>query len=120
VEFRRRRPSPQTLDWVERAVGAKVVACRRMTGGITSAVHRLTVGGGYNDVLVLRQYERDLLPRFDNGTAALVRDEAGTLRAVHDAGLPEPDRRAQPGRPRLGYPPGGLGGRLRHPATTAA
>jgi phosphotransferase family enzyme len=63
----------------------------RWPGLATSAVHRLTVGGGYNDVLVLRQYERDLLPLLDNGTAALMGDEAGTLRAVHDAGLPAPE-----------------------------
>src|SRR6266487_1751272 len=36
---------PRTLDWVARAVGkgAHVVGGRRLTGGITSSVHRLTV-----------------------------------------------------------------------------
>jgi len=58
MDFRRRRPSSQTLDWVERVTEAKVVAWRRMTGGISSVVHRLTIDhGGYRDVLVLRQYE---------------------------------------------------------------
>jgi aminoglycoside phosphotransferase (APT) family kinase protein len=56
VDFRRRRPSAQTLDWVERVAGARVVAWRRMTGGIASVVHRLTIDhGSYRDVLVLRQ-----------------------------------------------------------------
>jgi aminoglycoside phosphotransferase (APT) family kinase protein len=87
VDFRRRRPSSQTLDWVGHVVGAGVVAWRRMTGGVGSAVHRLTIDhGSYRDVLVLRQHDDA-----DSETAALVRHEAGTLRAVHDAGLPAPE-----------------------------
>src|SRR6516225_7887684 len=92
VDFRRRRPSSQTLDWVERVVGARVVAWRRMTGGISSVVHRLTIDhGSYRDMLVLRQYEHWVLALIDSDTAALVRHEAAILRAVHDAGLPAPD-----------------------------
>jgi hypothetical protein len=37
------RPSAQTLDWVERVAMARVVAWRRMTGGIGSVVHRLSI-----------------------------------------------------------------------------
>ena len=63
-----------------------------MTGGVASVVHRLTIDrGGYRDVLVLRQYEREFFAHLDSGTAALIRDEAATLRAVHDAGLPAPE-----------------------------
>jgi len=101
VEFRRRRPSPQALDWVERAAGARVVAWRRMTGGIASAVHRLTIDhGSYRQVLILRQYEHagsDMAagPAFAQsgrpGALALVQHEAAVLRAVHDAGLPAPE-----------------------------
>jgi aminoglycoside phosphotransferase (APT) family kinase protein len=90
VWFGRRRPSAQTLGWVERSLGrpARVVAWRRMTGGTSgSVVHRLTVDhGSYRDVLVLRQYEDT-----DSDTAAAIRREAATLRAVHDAGLPAPE-----------------------------
>ncbi len=86
------RPSAQTLDWVERVAGARVVAWRRMTGGIGSIVHRLTIDhGSYRDVLVLRQYEPAADPRSLMDTAALIRREAATLRAVHDAGLPAPE-----------------------------
>src|SRR6185437_13161005 len=86
VDFRRRRPSLQALEWVGRAEGAKVVAWRRMTGGISSAVHRLTIDhDSHRDVLVLRQYEHA-----GRDTAALVRGEAMVLRAVHGAGLPAP------------------------------
>ena len=68
------------------------MAWRRMTGGIVSAVHRLTIDhGSYRDVLVLRQYEHGVLALAGSGTAALVRDEATALRAVHDAGLPAPE-----------------------------
>jgi aminoglycoside phosphotransferase (APT) family kinase protein len=92
VDFRRRRPSLQTLDWVERVAGARVVAWRRMTGGVASVVHRLTIErGSSRDVLVLRQYDREFLAQVGSETAALIRDEAATLRAVHDAGLPAPE-----------------------------
>ena len=68
------------------------MAWRRMTGGIVSAVHRLTIDhGSYRDVLVLRQYEHGVFALAGSGTAALVRDEAAALRAVHDAGLPAPE-----------------------------
>ena len=92
MDFRRRRPSSQTLIWVERVAGARGVAWRRMTGGITSLVHQLTIDhGSYRDVLVLRQYEPGVLAFMDSDTAALVRHEAAILRAVYDAGLPAPE-----------------------------
>jgi aminoglycoside phosphotransferase len=90
VDFRRRRPSSQTLDWVERAAGGKVVAWRRMTGGTVAAVHRLTLErGGHRIMLVLRRYEHQVLAGDD--AAALVRDEAAALRVVRAAGLPAPE-----------------------------
>lgn len=92
VDFRHLRPSAQTLDWVERVAGARVVAWRRMTGGIDSVVHRLTIDhGSYRDVLVLRQYEHAIDPDSRMDTAARVRREVATLRAAHDAGLPAPE-----------------------------
>jgi hypothetical protein len=92
VEFRRRRPSSQTLDWVERVTGARVFAWRRMTGGVASVVHRLTIDRGSDrEALVLRQYEHGFLAHVGSEAAALIRDEAATLRAVHDSGLPAPE-----------------------------
>jgi aminoglycoside phosphotransferase (APT) family kinase protein len=102
VDFGRRRPSSQTLDWVGRVAGARVVAWRRMTGGMGSVVHRLTLDhGSYRNVLVLRQYEHA-----DSGMAAIVRHEVATLRAVHDAGLPVPEQIAADadGREADGHP----------------
>ena len=87
VDFYRRRPSPQTLAWVERVTAARVVAWRRMTGGDGSVVHRLTiVHRNYRNVLVLRQYEDA-----DSDMASMIRHEVETLRAVHNAGLPTPE-----------------------------
>lgn len=92
MDFRRQRPSAQALDWVERVAGARVVAWRRMTGGITSAVHRLMIErGSYRNVLVLRRYQPRFLAFIDSDTAAMIRHEAAILRAVHDAGLPAPE-----------------------------
>jgi aminoglycoside phosphotransferase (APT) family kinase protein len=68
------------------------VAWRRMTGGISSVVHRLTIDhGSHRDVLVLRQHEPGAHALVESETAALVRHEAAVLRAVHDAGLPTPE-----------------------------
>lgn len=115
MSFGRGRPSAQTLRWVERSLAgtARVVAWRRMTGGIVSVVHRLTIDhGSYRHVLVLRQYAHA-----DSDTAELVRHQASTLRAVHDAGLParEPIAADADGRESDAHPaivmtrlPGGL------------
>jgi Ser/Thr protein kinase RdoA (MazF antagonist) len=73
-----------------------------MTGGIVSAVHRLSIDlGSYRDMLVLRQYEHE-----GSQTAALIRREAATLRAVQDAGLaaPEPVAADADGRESGGHP----------------
>jgi aminoglycoside phosphotransferase (APT) family kinase protein len=87
VEFRRRRPSPETLRWVEQAAGARVVAWRRMTGGIMSAVHRLTVERhGKRCQLVLRQFEEPRELHRD-----LVSREAPLFRDLHSAGLAAPE-----------------------------
>src|SRR5262245_59212617 len=42
------RPPAAAIAWVERTIGrrARVVAWRRLTGGLTSLVHRLTVERG--------------------------------------------------------------------------
>jgi aminoglycoside phosphotransferase (APT) family kinase protein len=87
VDFRRRRPSPETLNWVERVVGAKVLAWRRLTGGIVTTVHRLTVDhSGQPSVLVLRQFERPT-PNHVN----LINHEAAVLRDAHACQLAAPE-----------------------------
>src|SRR5918998_5678685 len=57
--FRQRRPSVETLAWVAASMGrgSRIVGSRRLTGGVCSAVHRLTVEGrGKRTFVVLRQY----------------------------------------------------------------
>ena len=61
MDARRRRPSDETLAWVARSVGprAEVVAWRRLTGGITASMHRLTVrlgADGRTETFVLRRW----------------------------------------------------------------
>jgi aminoglycoside phosphotransferase (APT) family kinase protein len=90
--FQQRRPSTEALAWVERALGdgARVVACRRLTGGLTAAVHRLTVErDGDRQVVVLRQYEAGDAPSRAELTE-LVRREARVLDAAVAAGLSAP------------------------------
>src|SRR5262245_43177135 len=53
----RSRPPAEALAWVEHELGARVVAWRRLTGGITSSVHRLTVERrGRRSTYVLRRW----------------------------------------------------------------
>lgn len=85
MDFRRRRPSAETLTWVEKELGVRVVRLRRMTGGIVAAVHRLTVereSTGQREFVVLRQYEQH-----DDGDAER---EARVLRKAVEADLPAP------------------------------
>lgn len=83
MDFRRRRPSPDAIAWVEAQVGrgARVTSWRRLTGGLGSAVHRLAVSTptGRTSV-VLRQY--------DEGPWAgqAIELEAAMLRAVTPLG----------------------------------
>jgi Ser/Thr protein kinase RdoA (MazF antagonist) len=66
---------------------ARVVAWHRMTGGIMSAVHRLTVeSGGQRRLLVLRQYEH-AVAHFPE----LVAKESAILLAVRGEGLAAPE-----------------------------
>jgi aminoglycoside phosphotransferase len=87
VDFRRRRPSPETLTWVGRETGGKVVAWRRMTGGIVTTVHRLTVErGAARSQLILRQFERATASH-----VRLIEDEAAVLQGVAACGLAAPE-----------------------------
>ncbi|WP_030160575.1 phosphotransferase family protein [Glycomyces sp. NRRL B-16210] len=86
-EFRRSRPSVETLAWVAASMGrgGRVVDCRRMTGGVSSAVHRLTVERrGVRTHVVLRQYPGGL------GLEASLQEEIANLGVVAGSGLPVP------------------------------
>jgi aminoglycoside phosphotransferase (APT) family kinase protein len=86
----RRSPTPAQLDWVERAVGggARVTGGRRMLGGITSSVHRLSLRlpGGASTQVVLKRYTD---PDWGD-VRSMVRKEAAALTAVAATSVPAP------------------------------
>lgn len=86
--FFRRRPSTETLDWVAASMGrgSRVVGHRRLTGGVNSAVHRLTVERqGTRTFVVLRQY-----PAGSGALRTALEKEVANLEAVAGSGLPVP------------------------------
>jgi aminoglycoside phosphotransferase (APT) family kinase protein len=85
--FLQRRPSVETLAWVAAAMGrgSRVVGHRRLTGGVCSAVHRLTVERrGVRTFVVLRQYPAGV------GVEADLEREIANLGVVAGSGLPVP------------------------------
>jgi len=86
----RRFPSRAQLEWVERTVGggARVTGGRRMFGGISSSVHRLslrTPAGRSTSVVLKRFVDPDV-----GDTAAIVRNEASALEGVESSRVPAP------------------------------
>src|SRR3954447_4756250 len=85
--FRQRRPSAETLAWVAASMGrgSRIVGYRRLTGGVCSAVHRLTVERhGKRTFVVLRQYPAGL------GLQSDLVKEIANLGVVAGSGLPAP------------------------------
>ena len=85
--FRQRRPSKETRAWVAASMGrgSRIVGHRRLTGGVCSAVHRLTVERhGLRTFVVLRQYPGGL------GLQASLAKEIANLGVVAGSGLPVP------------------------------
>jgi len=85
------RPPSETLTWVERCVGrgARVVAWRRLTGGLTSVVQQLTVErNGRRTTYVLRRWP-DSRPD-DAHLDDLVSAEARILTMLETCGIPAP------------------------------
>lgn len=86
--FFRRRPSTEALAWVGAAMGpgSRVVGHRRLTGGVNSAVHRLTVERhDTRTYVVLRQY-----PAGSIALRTALQEEIANLEVVAGSGLPVP------------------------------
>jgi aminoglycoside phosphotransferase (APT) family kinase protein len=86
--FFRRRPSAETLDWVAASMGrgSRVVGHSRLTGGVNSGVHRLTVERhDTRTFVVLRQY-----PAGSNALRTAMEEEIANLKVVAGSGLPVP------------------------------
>src|SRR3569623_1449263 len=71
------------LGWVEQTVGASITACERLTGGITSNVHLVTIGDA---AFVLRSWD-DPMPEWAHGA---VPRETAILSALARTDLPVP------------------------------
>jgi aminoglycoside phosphotransferase (APT) family kinase protein len=88
----RRRPPPEALRWVERAVGrgAEVIGVRRLRGGTSAAVHLLRIRGGPPglETVVLRRFVR---AEWLAEEPDLPRREARVLDALRGATLPVPE-----------------------------
>lgn len=88
-----RFPDPRALEWVARAVGdgSRVVGGRRLTGGITSSVHRLAVEtrGGTRTQVVLRCWLPSQSGDIEDA-ARLVEHERRVLRGLRTSDLPVP------------------------------
>jgi aminoglycoside phosphotransferase (APT) family kinase protein len=85
------RPPAETLAWVERTLGrgTRVVGWRRLTGGITSSIHRLTVErNGRRGLYVLRRWVPDAERPQD--TAGAVASETAVLAALERTDVPAP------------------------------
>ncbi|GAB3743409.1 phosphotransferase family protein [Microlunatus parietis] len=87
-KFFQRRPSAETLAWAAASLGegSRIVGHRRLTGGVNSAVHRLTVEQhGTRTFVVLRQY-----PAGSIALRAALEKEVANLKVVAGSGLPVP------------------------------
>ena len=76
-------PSRALLAWVEQVTAASVIACERLTGGITSNVHLVTLDGSS---YVLRSWD-DPLPGWARGA---VPRETAILSALARTDVPAP------------------------------
>jgi aminoglycoside phosphotransferase (APT) family kinase protein len=76
--------TPDAIAWVEQALGSRVVEWRRLTGGLTSEVHRVVVDGA---AYVLRRWVPGEL--YDYGVRT-VATESAALRALAATDLPAP------------------------------
>jgi aminoglycoside phosphotransferase (APT) family kinase protein len=85
----RSRPPQQALAWASGHLGGPVVSVRALRGGMSSAVHLLTVRdhSGHRRQAVLRRYVRPEDAGQDPDAAGR---EARALRIVRQAGVPTP------------------------------
>ena len=85
----RSRPPRQALAWAEGRLGGPVISARALRGGMSSAVHLLTVedSGGQLRQVVLRRYVR---PEVNADEPDIAGREARALRAAVPVGVPTP------------------------------
>ena len=85
------RPSAQLLAWVEQVLASsvRVVGWKRLTGGLTSIVHRLTVERNRRrEAYVVRRWEAD--GEWQQWIARAVVMETAVLAKLEGSGIPAP------------------------------
>jgi aminoglycoside phosphotransferase (APT) family kinase protein len=84
------RPPAQLLAWVEQTLGSvRVVRCKRLTGGLTSIVHRLTIERkGRREEYVLRWWASD--SEWEQWIARAVPLETAVLTKLEGSDIPAP------------------------------
>ncbi|HEU5391480.1 MAG TPA: phosphotransferase [Streptosporangiaceae bacterium] len=85
----RSRPPRQALAWAAACLGGPVISARALRGGMSSAVHLLTVadGAGRRRPAVLRRYVR---PELNAEEPDIAEREARALRAAEIVSVPTP------------------------------
>jgi aminoglycoside phosphotransferase (APT) family kinase protein len=85
----RSRPPRQALAWAAARLGGPVLSARALRGGMSSAVHLLTTGGGAGQrrQAVLRRYVR---PEVNAAEPDIAEREARALRVAESIGVPTP------------------------------
>jgi aminoglycoside phosphotransferase (APT) family kinase protein len=85
----RSRPPRQALAWAEAHLDSPVISARALRGGMSSAVHLLTVqdSGGQRQQAVLRRYVR---PELNADEPDIAEREARALRAAEPVAIPTP------------------------------
>jgi aminoglycoside phosphotransferase (APT) family kinase protein len=89
--MRPRHQPPEALAWAEQTLGrgARVVATRRLTGGLTSLVHELTIArNGRRSRYVLRSWAHD--NEHKDWILRAIAAEAAVLTALERSGVPAP------------------------------
>lgn len=86
----RSRPTKQALDWAGAAIGGTVTSARALRGGMSSAVHALTIRlpNDRNERVVLRRYVR---PEVNEDEPDIAEREADVLRFVETVDVPTPN-----------------------------
>jgi aminoglycoside phosphotransferase (APT) family kinase protein len=85
-----RSPPPRgALAWAEEAIGGRVISARALRGGLSSAVHALTVelAGGRTRQVVLRRYVR---PELNEEEPDIAEREARVLPLLDTVDVPTP------------------------------
>lgn len=87
----RSRPPREALAWAAAATGGQVLSARPLRGGLSSAVHELTIRGGVAAPVRRVVLRRSVRPELSAEGPGLVTREARALQFVSRLGIPAPE-----------------------------